>query len=207
MRKVALYTRVSTTRQTCENQLADLREIATRNNWLVTAEYVDQGVSGANVHRPALDSLMKAAVQRRFDLVMCWDISRLGRSLPHLVQIMEEMRALRIDMFFFQQSIDTSTPAGKLCFQIFGSLAEWERDMIRERVRAGLDRARTQGKKLGRPSVLTDSLRAAIGLLYRRGASVKQIASQLKVGVGTVYKVLFPRELATSVASPDMPIS
>jgi len=190
MRNVALYCRVSTSKQSCENQLLELRQIADRNGWSIVAEFIDEGVSGAKVQRPALDLLMRAATQRKFDLLMCWDISRLGRSLPHLVQMMEEMRALKIDMFFHQQSIDTSTPAGKLCFQIFGSLAEWEREMIRERIRAGLDRARAHGAKLGRPSKMSDSLRSAVVLRRDKGMAIRQIARQLEVGVATVCKAL-----------------
>jgi DNA invertase Pin-like site-specific DNA recombinase len=190
MKTAAIYARVSTNKQSCDNQLVDLRQIANRNGWVVVSEFVDQGISGAKSDRPGLDALLKDATRRKFDVVMCWDISRLGRSLPHLVSVMEEMRALSVDLFFHQQAIDTTSPAGKLCFQIFGSLAEWERELIRERIRVGLHRARAQGVRLGRPSKMNDSVRSAIVLLRENGMAIKQIAGQLEIGVGTVYKAL-----------------
>jgi DNA invertase Pin-like site-specific DNA recombinase len=190
MRKVALYCRVSTAKQSCESQLVELREVAIRSGWEIDREYIDGGISGSIAQRPALDQLRRDAARRRFDLIVCWDISRLGRSLSNLVEIMEEMRALKVDFYFFQQSMDTTTPAGKLCFQIFASLAEWEREMIRERVRAGLENARRKGKKLGRPSRMNESLKTAILLLREKGSGIKEIARQLQVGIGTIYKAL-----------------
>jgi DNA invertase Pin-like site-specific DNA recombinase len=121
---------------------------------------------------------------------MCWDISRLGRSLADLVHIMNEMASAQIDLFFFQQAIDTTTPAGKLCFQIFASLAEWEREMIRERVLSGIAAARRRGAKLGRPSKINSSVESAVRVLRDKGVGIKQIARQLEIGVGSVYKAL-----------------
>lgn len=190
MRKVALYCRVSTLKQSCENQLTDLRAIAEKNGWEIASIYTDEGISGATAKRPALEQLRRDAARRKFDLLMCWDISRLGRSLSDLVSIMQDLHAVNVDLFFYQQSIDTTTPAGKLCFQIFGSLAEWEREMIRERVVSGLATARRKGVRLGRPSKMNESLRSAIVLLRGKGAGIKQIARQLEVGIGTVYKAL-----------------
>jgi DNA invertase Pin-like site-specific DNA recombinase len=107
------------------------------------------------------------------------------------------MSSLSVDLYFFQQAIDTTTPAGKLCFQVFAALAEWEREMIRERVKAGLETARRKGKKLGRPSKMNDSLRSAIILLKERGAGIKQIGRQLGVGMGTIYKALERHDLSS----------
>jgi DNA invertase Pin-like site-specific DNA recombinase len=193
MKRAAIYTRVSTSKQSCANQVADLEAVAKRTGWNIVETYSDEGVSGASAQRPALEQLRRDAVRRKFDLVMVWDISRLGRSLSDLVAMMQEMNVIGVDLFFHQQSIDTTTPAGKLCFQIFGSLAEWEREMIRERVLAGLATARRKGKKLGRPSKMNDGTRNAVCMLRDKGYGIKHIAHQLEIGVGTVYKALSSR--------------
>jgi len=192
MKRIALYARVSTDKQTCENQLQELRTIAERMNYTIVTEFVDNGISGMKTrqNRPALDQLMKSATQRRFDMVMCWSIDRLGRSLQNLVEILNELQALKIDLFFLQQGMDTSTPSGRMIFSVFGAIGEFERNLIRERVIAGQKRAVANGVKIGRPSKMNDGLRSAIQLLREKGMGIKQIARELKVGIGTVYSVI-----------------
>ena len=190
--RVAIYTRVSTSNQSTENQRHDLERVAALRGWTIVESFNDEGISGAKGRsdRPALDSLLKAAVRRKFDLVAVWSVDRLGRSLQHLVETVNELRAVGVDLYLHQQAIDTSTPAGKLTFSVFGALAEYERSLIRERVRAGLDRAKRNGVKLGRPSNLNDTVRAAIVALRAKDVPIRHIASQLRVGTGTVYQVL-----------------
>lgn len=190
--RIALYTRVSTSAQSIENQRYELRRVAEARHWHVAHEYSDDGVSGAKdrSQRPALSALIKAATRGEFDLLAVWSIDRLGRSLQHLVETVNELRSVGVDLYIHQQSLDTSTPAGKLAFSVFGALAEYERELIRERVRAGLDRARRNGTRLGRPTNLNASVRAAIIALRAKDHPIRKIASQLKVGTGTVYRVL-----------------
>ena len=192
MKRIALYARVSTDKQTCENQLQELRVIAERMNYTIVAEFIDNGISGMKTRqdRPALDQLMKSATQRKFDMVMCWSIDRLGRSLQNLVEILNDLQAMKIDLFFLQQGMDTSTPSGRMIFSVFGAIGEFERNLIRERVIAGQRRAVANGVKIGRPSKMNDGLRSAIQLLREKGMGIKQIARKLKVGVGTVYSAI-----------------
>jgi DNA invertase Pin-like site-specific DNA recombinase len=192
MKRVALYARVSTVSQTTENQLLELRATAQRMGYTIFAEFVDNGISGAKgrADRPALDQMLKQAAQRKFDMIMCWDISRLGRSLQNLVEILTDLQSMKTDLFFQQQGLDTSTSSGRMIFGIFGALAEYERELIRERVIAGQQRAKSQGIKLGRPSKMNDGLKTAIKLLREKGMGIKQIAMQCQVGVGTVYTAL-----------------
>ncbi len=189
-KRVAIYARVSTDKQTCENQLKELRSIAERMQYIVVDEFIDEGISGSTSSRPSLDALMKSATQRRFDMVMCWSIDRLGRSLQNLIEILNELQSLKVDLFFMQQGMDTSTSAGRMMFSIFGALAEFERNLIRERVIAGQQRAISQGVKMGRPSKMNDGMKNAIKLLRERGIGIKQIARELKIGIGTVYSVI-----------------
>jgi len=192
MKGIAIYARVSTDKQTCENQLQELRVIAERMNYTIVAEFVDNGISGLKTRqdRPALDQLMKSATQRKFDMVMCWSIDRLGRSLQNLVEILNELQAMKIDLFFLQQGMDTSTPSGRMIFSVFGAIGEFERNLIRERVIAGQKRAVANGVKIGRPSKMNDGMRSAIQLLREKGMGIKQISRELKVGIGTVYSVI-----------------
>jgi DNA invertase Pin-like site-specific DNA recombinase len=190
--RVAIYSRVSTSQQTTENQRHELQCVASLRGWTIIETYADDGISGAKGRsdRPALDRMLKAALRREFDLVAVWSVDRLGRSLQHLVEMVNELHALGIDLYIHQQAIDTSTPAGKLAFSVFGALAEYERALIRERVKAGLERAKRNGTRLGRPTNLNDSVRSAIVALRAREVSIRGIAAQLRVGTGTVYKVL-----------------
>ena len=191
-KKVAIYARVSTSSQDSSNQLLELRIIAKRMGYEVVSEFIDNGISGSKGRegRPALDLMMKSATQRKFDMVMCWSIDRLGRSLQNLVEILNELQSMRIDLFFLQQGMDTSTPSGRMIFSVFGAIGEFERNLIRERVIAGQKRAVANGVKMGRPSKMNDGMRSAIQLLREKGMGIKQIAKQLQVGIGTVYSVI-----------------
>jgi DNA invertase Pin-like site-specific DNA recombinase len=153
MRQAVIYLRVSTIEQTTANQERELREIASRMGCEIVKVYRDHGISGAKGRdkRPAFDKLCRDAARREFDMVMAWSVDRLGRSLQDLVGFLSELHALKIDLFLRQQGLDTTTPAGKAMFQMMGVFAEFERAMIQERVRAGLARAKSEGKRLGRP--------------------------------------------------------
>lgn len=150
--KAAIYARVSTLDQEPENQLQDLRRYVEARGW-PAAEYVDRGVSGAKDRRLALDRLLTDARRRRLDVLVCWRLDRLGRNLKHLITLLDELQALGVAFVSLAEGIDATTTAGKLQMHILGAIAEFERERIRERVLAGLQRARTQGKRLGRPRV------------------------------------------------------
>jgi DNA invertase Pin-like site-specific DNA recombinase len=188
---VAIYSRVSTDSQTTENQERELREIATRMGWSIMKVYRDEGVSGAKSRseRPAFNALWKDATRRRFDMVMAWSVDRLGRSLQDLVAFLSELHALRIDLYLHQQGVDTSTPAGKALFQMMGVFAEFERAMIRERVKSGLERAKAQGKILGRPPLDPRREAAILDDLREGKAGIIKLAAAHGVGVGTVQRI------------------
>jgi DNA invertase Pin-like site-specific DNA recombinase len=192
MKKVCLYCRVSTSHQTSENQLRELRAVAERMGYEIVSEFIDNGISGAKSRkdRPALDEMMKLATQRKFEIVMCWSIDRLGRSLQHLVEILNELQAMKIDLFFMQQGMDTTTPSGRMIFSVFGAIGEFERNLIRERVVAGKKRAKESGTHIGRPTKMNDGMRSAIKTMHENGMSIRQIAKSCKVGIGTVYSVI-----------------
>ena len=191
-KRIAIYARVSTDKQSTENQLLELRTLCTKLGYTIVQEYTDNGISGAKSRdeRPALDLLLKDATRRKFDMVMCWSIDRLGRSLQHLVEILNELQALKIDLYFQQQGMDTSTPSGRMIFSVFGAIGEFERNLIRERVKAGQQRAKANGVKLGRPTKMNTGLRTAVKLLREKGMGIKQIAKELQIGVGTVYTAI-----------------
>ncbi len=191
-KKVAIYARVSTDKQTTENQLNELRAVANRMGYVIVQEYVENGISGAKsrIDRPSLDVMMKDAVRGRFDMVMCWSIDRLGRSLQNLVEILNELQSIKVDLYFLQQGMDTSTSSGRMMFSIFGALSEYERSLIRERVCAGLQTAKVRGVKLGRPSKMNDGMKQAVVLLREKGMGIKQIAKELQIGIGTVYSAI-----------------
>jgi DNA invertase Pin-like site-specific DNA recombinase len=190
--RVAVYARVSTTNgQSPEMQLSDLREYASRRGWEVFAEYVDNGVSGAKESRPELNRLMADAHRRQFDVVLCWKIDRFGRSLKHLVNALADLDSCGIAFVSFRDNLDLSTPSGRLMFQIIGAMAEFERSLIQERVRAGLRNAKLRGKTLGRPPLTLD--RDRIARLRASGASIREISAQLEVSTATVHKALQQR--------------
>lgn len=180
----ALYARVSTTDQTCENQLLELRRYCQARGWPVWREFVDTGVSGSKDRRPALDELVSQARRRRFDVVVCWRLDRLGRNLRHLIVLLEELQGLGIGFVSLGEAIDLGTPAGRLQLHILAALAEFERSRIQERVKAGLARVRAKGRRLGRPRarVPVERLQAVEGL------SVRRAADQLQVSRSTVQR-------------------
>ena len=189
-KRAAIYVRVSTDKQTVENQLRELRQIAERRGWQVVETYSDAGISGAKGRdqRPGLDRMLKDASRRRFDVVMAWAIDRLGRSLIDLLGTIQSLEAAGVDLFLEQQAIDTTTPAGKLMFQVTGAFAEFERSMIRQRVNAGLRRAVEQGKQLGRPRV-SQAVEKRILSHLRKGMGILKTAKTLGVGTGTVQRI------------------
>jgi DNA invertase Pin-like site-specific DNA recombinase len=192
MKRAVLYLRVSTVDQTTANQERELREIAGRMGCEIVKVYTDHGISGAKGRdkRPAFDALCRDATKRQFDVVMAWSVDRLGRSLQDLVAFLSEIHALGVDLFLHQQGLDTTTPGGKAMFGMMGVFAEFERAMIQERVRAGLARARAEGKRLGRPSLPKEkeaAIRAALSQPGRPG--VRKIAQQFGVNPSTVQRV------------------
>ncbi len=190
--KAAIYARVSTTNgQSPDMQLRELREYCQRRKWTIAGEFVDQGVSGSKESRPELNRLMQAAKQREFDAVLVWKLDRFGRSLRHLVNALAELEALGITFVSLKDNLDLSTPAGRLMFQIIGAMAEFERSLIAERVRAGLRNARAKGKRLGRPRKAVD--RARIARRRCSGASWEAIGQELGVGEGTVRRAVYRR--------------
>jgi DNA invertase Pin-like site-specific DNA recombinase len=191
-RRAAIYLRVSTSDQNTDNQEHELRQIAERAGWEVFKVYRDHGISGAKGRdqRPAFDKLWKDGCGRKFDIVMAWSVDRLSRSLQDLVGLLSELHALKIDLCLKQQGIDTTTPAGKALFGMMGVFAEFERSIIQERVRAGLERARREGKRLGRPpldSKLRERIQEALRTPGRPG--VRKIAEQFGVNPSTVQQI------------------
>jgi DNA invertase Pin-like site-specific DNA recombinase len=189
MKRAVLYLRVSTIEQTTANQERELREIAARMGCDIVKVYKDHGISGAKGRngRPAFDAMCKAAARREFDLVMAWSVDRLGRSLQDLVAFLSELHALRIDLFLHQQGLDTTTPAGKALFQMLGVFAEFERSIIQERIRAGLKRAKSEGKHLGRPRIPEKTERAVQAALSKKDRpGLRTIAADHRVALGTV---------------------
>jgi DNA invertase Pin-like site-specific DNA recombinase len=186
--RIALYARVSTSngQQDPEMQLRELREYAERRDLAVVGEYVDR-MTGSKDSRPALNRLMADAAQRKFDAVLVWKLDRFGRSLRHLVNALAELEALGLTFISLRDNLDLSTPSGRLMFQIIGAMAEFERALIQERVRAGLRNARSKGKRLGRPRQYINA--SQVLALRESGASWRAIAKELGLGTGTVYRI------------------
>ena len=186
--RVALYARVSTSNhgQDVTLQTRELKEFVERRGWQLTGEYVDLGISGSKDRRPQLDRLMADARKREFDAVLVWKFDRFARSVSHLLRALETFQSLGIDFVSLSESLDTSTPTGKMVFTVLGAVAELERSLIIERVKAVLRNARAKGKRLGRPRVILDVYR--IAELREGGRSWPQIAKELGCGLGTVYR-------------------
>jgi DNA invertase Pin-like site-specific DNA recombinase len=201
MKRAVLYLRVSTLDQTTANQERELREVAERMGCEIAHVYKDHGISGAKGRdgRPAFDRLCRDAAQRKFDVVMAWSVDRLGRSLQDLAAFLSELHALHIDLFLHQQGLDTTTPAGKAMFQMMGVFAEFERAMIAERVRAGLKRAVSEGKQLGRPRIPAE-LEGRIRAALKAGGSVRKTAAKFGVDPSTVQRVSRPFDGASVIA-------
>jgi DNA invertase Pin-like site-specific DNA recombinase len=189
-KRAAIYVRVSTDRQTIDNQVAALRQIAERRGWEVVEQYSDAGISGAKGRdgRPGLDQMLKDASKRKFDVIMAWAIDRLGWSLIDLLGTIQTLEACAVDLYLDQQSIDTTTPAGKLMFQVCGAFAEFERSMIRQRIHAGLKRAVARGTPLGRPRI-DPAMEKRIQAQLRGGKGIRKVARECGVGTGTVQRV------------------
>src|SRR6266478_9328473 len=192
--RVAIYARVSTANngQDPTMQTRELREYAERRGWTVAGEYVDVGISGTKERRPELDRLMQDAHRRRFDCVVVWKFDRFARSVSHLLRALESFKAQGIEFVSFSEQMDTSTPAGKMVFTVLGAVAELERSLIVERVRAGLRNARAKGKQLGRPRVAVDAVR--IARLRAQGRSIREIADELGYSRSLVHKTLANRK-------------
>ena len=186
--RVALYARVSTTDQSTDSQLLDLRRYVRERGWDSFKEYCDNGISGTTDSRPALNELMNDARKRRFDVVLVWRFDRFARSTRHLINALEEFKNLRIDFVSYQENIDTSSPLGSAIFTIISAVAQLERDIIAERVKAGLRRAKENGKKLGRPKVSVDPQR--LRELRSKGLSLRAIAKETGVSRTTVSDLL-----------------
>jgi DNA invertase Pin-like site-specific DNA recombinase len=201
--RVALYGRVSTSDkgQDPEMQLRELREYCERRGWKISEEYVDAGVSGSKDSGPALNRLMADAQRRRFDVVLVWRFDRFARSVSHLLRALELFQSLGIDFVSLSESVDTSTPTGKMVFTVLGAVAELERSLICERVKAGLRNARAKGKRLGRPRVFVSEHR--IQMLRGLGVSWREIAEELGVGVGTVHRTAQARSKNGSTLPGD----
>ncbi len=184
--KAAIYARVSTTNgQDPEMQLRELREYCQRRGWSLAGEYVDAGISGAKDSRPELSRLMADAHRRRFDAVVVWRFDRFARSVSHLLHALETFRSLGIEFVSLTEQVDTSTPTGKMVFTVLGAVAELERGLIAERVRAGLRNARAKGRRLGRPRKIADA--TIITRRRREGASWRAIGRELGVSATTAY--------------------
>ncbi len=200
MKKAALYLRVSQDSQTTENQLLVLQEVAERSGWTIVATFEDAGISGAKGRdrRPGYDALLRAISRREVDMVAAWSVDRLGRSLPDLVGFLSDIQSSSCDLYLHQQAVDTSTPSGRMLFQMLSVFAEFERAIITTRINAGLDRARSKGVKLGRPAIAPidlDKVRTRLG----QGQSIRVIARATGFSTATVQRV---KRSMTAVEEP-----
>jgi len=187
--RIALYCRVSTSDQSTDSQLLDLRRYVSDRGWQIHREYVDEGISGTKDSRPALNELMNDAKKRRFDVVLVWRFDRFARSTRHLINALEEFKNLKIDFVSYQENIDTSSPLGGAIFTIISAVAQLERDIIAERVKAGLRNAVEAGKQLGRPRGTSLDIEA-IHRLKSEGLSVREVAKQVGTSKTTVSRLL-----------------
>lgn len=191
MKRCLIYARVSTKQQTTENQLPPLRKFARDRGWKVVKELIDHGYSGTNDQRPNLAEVMNLAQRREYDVLLVYALDRFGRSVKHLVTALDQFHSLGIDFCAYNQHIDTTTPAGKLFFTMISGFAEFEAAIIKERVHAGLVRARAEGKQLGRPRTVRldpDKVRA-----LRKDHSIRQIADQLNTSKSAVHRTLIQK--------------
>ena len=190
--KVAIYGRVSTLGQTSENQTLILNEIINRNGWDLIDTYVDDGISGSKGRdkRPEFDRMCKDMIRRKFNRILVWDISRLGRSLQHLVEFLNDVQSVDCNLYIHQSGLDTSTPSGRMMFQMVGVFSEFERSMISERVKLGLQRVVTNGGTLGRRKTVTDNMQSHIMELRKEGLSLSEIAKNVGISRMSVHRVV-----------------
>jgi DNA invertase Pin-like site-specific DNA recombinase len=202
LKRVAIYLRVSTDKQTTDNQLRDLEAVAERSGWNVIGIFEDAGISGAKgrEERPELDEMMKGVNARKFDMIATWSVDRLGRSLTDLLSILQNLHEKGVGLFLHQQGLDTTTSAGRAMFQMLGVFAEFERGIIRERVNAGLARAKAKGIKLGRRMV-KPAVEARIRELKAEGMGILKVGRTLGVGTSVVQRVV--KALPTAEAAPQ----
>ena len=184
----AIYARVSTEDKTTDNQVFELEKVARRMGWEIGEVYTDT-ISGAKSKRPELDRLMQKVIRKEVDIIMVWSVDRLGRSLQHLTTLLSDIHSKGVDLYLHQQGIDTTTPSGKMMFQMCGVFAEFERSMVQERVKAGLERARAKGKRLGRPPVPPIQIEK-IRKLRAEGMTLTAIAKKTGVSVGKVHQAV-----------------
>jgi DNA invertase Pin-like site-specific DNA recombinase len=189
--RVAIYGRVSTSEQTTDNQINFLQEIVSRNGWELVQTYVDEGISGTKGRdkRPEFDRLCKDMVRRKFNRILVWDISRLGRSLQHLVEFLNEVQSVNCHLYIHQSGLDTSTPSGRMMFQMVGVFSEFERSMISERVKLGLKRVKSKGTKLGRPTKIDEETKVKIWSLIDTGKSLSEVSRVLQISKMSVSRV------------------
>ena len=187
--RVAMYSRVSTMDQSCNAQQTALKAYIKSRNWTLAQAYIDQGQSGAQEHRPALDELLRDCRRHKFDVVLVWKFDRFARSLRQLVSSLELFRKFGIDFVSATEAIDTSLPSGELVFQIFGAIAQFERALIGERVRSGLEEARQKGKRIGRPPIRTLSSAESIRLRkeHGKGVSLRKLAKSFGVSLWAAH--------------------
>jgi len=185
LKRIAIYARVSTDRQSTESQLNALREYAGKRAWAISKEYIDEGYTGSNTKRPAFNAMMADARKRKFDVLLVYKLDRLSRSLKDLITTLDDLKSMGIDFISYDNGLDTTTPTGRLIFNVVGAVAEFEKDIIRERVRAGLENAKRKGKRLGRPPVSSHLVDEA-KKLRSEGMSFRQIGKQLGIPESTV---------------------
>ncbi len=199
-KQVAIYARVSTDKQAADMQLSELRSYVKRSKWGIYKEFIDHGYSGSTTNRPAFAGMMAAAQKKEFDILLVWKLDRLSRSLKDLITTLDELRAFGINFISYDNQMDTSTPSGKLLFSLIGAMAEFEREIIRERVKAGLENTRRKGKTLGRPRKPGQLRQKAIDL-HKSGVSNRKIGKKLGIAESTVRnwlkleKTIPPRKL------------
>lgn len=187
-KRVGIYGRVSTVEQHVENQVSELKRYAAARGWNVVAELTDKGYSGSRDRRPGLDELMVLARKRRIDTVLVWKFDRFARSVKHLVTALDEFRDLGVDFVSFTEAFDTSTPSGKMLFSVVGAVAEFERCLLKERIMAGLNRARSLGRHLGRPRLEVNV--KEVQRLHGQGQSLRQIATAMKISRNSAWRAL-----------------
>ena len=189
-KRVVIYARVSTNEQNCDRQVAELEQVVKNNNWELVDTYVDEGYSRTTSTRPELDRMMKDAFVRKFEMVITLELSRLGASLKHMIEVVDKFKEKKIQLFIVNQQIDTSSATGYMFFSIMTSIANYERELISERVKSGLENARRKGVVLGRKTNLTPEVEEQIIQLKSEGVGYNTLAKRLSVSVKTIRKVL-----------------